>query len=212
MKVQNQKRGINFTSIPIHNINLKKVTNGVEIGSIKAVFSKLDVNDPKDSEALFEIKELWDDKDKLVCCMYRHFKIKTPDNEYFTIELPGNNSLSDRIIGLANTFYSAKDKVYNLLNLITKPSMQYYTEERGIKGVGETLLGEIFQKARENNASNLVFGSLANNFYNKSFDNAKMTNYKIGDSSFRYTISRDNFDKYIKYCQEKYNDNFSTII
>lgn len=213
MKIQKQNNNnINFTSIPVHAVNLKKVTNGIENDSVKAIFSRLDIDDPKDLDTLRQLKDTWDDRDKLVHSMYKHFKMKTPDNDYFAIELPGKDDLSERIVGLAHTLYSQTNKTYELRELITKPCLQYYTDERKIKGIGEALLGEVVKQAKGKNANNVNFVSLAKNFYNKSLERAKVNNFKLSENSFRYFISKENFDKYIQYCQDEYGDNFSAII
>lgn len=212
MQIQSQKNNVSFTSTPIHTITLKKLTNGVENGTIKAVFSKLNPFDIKDIESIEKIKETWSDPEKLIHSFYRHFKEKKSDNEFFAIELDEKNGLSKTILGLLNTCFLPKDKMYHLLTINTKPNFIKGRKDKEIKGIGEIMLGEAIQQAKQKKVDSFNFISLADNFYDHTFEKAKLKFHKSENSYAHYIIESEDFDKYIEYCEKKYGNNFSATI
>lgn len=206
-----------FTSTPIHYVKLKKITNGVENGFVKAVFSKLNQADEKDRIAIQQVQDIWGKKEFIAnSCCENFFKEQSPETQtYNCIELISNAPLGERIIGLAKslTLDLGKTKIYHLSWLASKLKLD--NPERGIKGVGEVLLGEVFNKAK-NKKMPLEFTSSNDSFYFKTFKNAGLDFvedeelFEMGNGLF--TIQKRDFDKYINYCQKKYGTDFSAKI
>jgi len=165
MNIQNQKNSVNFTSTPIHYVNLKKVTNGVEDGFIKAVFTKLNPNDLEgDCLAIEKIKETWKENDmaEKFAGIFKFFKSDL--NFYNALELVGNNNLDERIVSLVKSSIEG-GRTLKLSILLSKPELSRENIQRPIKNVGELMLGEIFNKAKQLQVSRLEFESAEDAFY-----------------------------------------------
>jgi len=219
---QNQfhKKQVSFKSKPLHYVNLKKFTNNVDDGFIKAVFSELNPSNSVDKEAIKEIRESWKDNstagdfcDYFICDSHiKHpssFAIKNP-TKYFCIELINKNPLGQRIIGVLKTFPDLKiPDYYYLSRIATKNEFRYGDSERSIKNIGEILLGESFNETKKRNFSGLTFTSLCDEFFETSFNNAGIDfKNRWGD----FTIEKGELNKYLEYIQKKFNINFSQKI
>lgn len=97
MQISNQSNSLNFTSTPVHSVNLKKLTNGAENGFIKAVYSKLSPEDLNDSVAINELKATWDVPHKLMDEFSREFNLSIKSHEYNAIEMIGETPLYKNI-------------------------------------------------------------------------------------------------------------------
>lgn len=219
-----QRQNINFTSTPIHNVNLRKVTNGKEDGFISAVFSKLNLGDTEDKTALWHIQNTWDESEKkskaVANTICKHFLAKKQERQadYFCLELENKESLGNRIIGLMELQpekHDSKDVLYLSL-LTTKPDFIHKKENRTIKGIGEILVGEAINQAKKGNHSRLDIWAEDKGFFARIFEKTKIDLEKILTRSNRdwdeYEIKREHFQQYLKECEKNYKTNFSEII
>ena len=219
MQISNQNNNVNFTSTPIHSVNLKKLTNGAEDGFVKAVFSKLDPNDINDSLAIHELKATWDVPYNLMDEFSREFNLSIKSHEYNAIEMVGEAPLYKRIVGLiCSNSYSRNNEIISTGRvLITKPELSKKSDARSVKGVGEMLLGKAFYQAKLAKSKEFKFDSSATDFYEKTFADAKIriikgVNFFQEGGNDRFVIGEKDFDKYINWCQQKYQTNFSAKI
>lgn len=205
------KNNICFKSTPIHTVNLKKVSNGVEDGFVKAVFSKLDPRDPEDVNAIKKIKETWHDKlaTDWICESFEKLnKVDKFALRFHCIELPGNESLDKRIIGLTESFVPPDEdfKFYHLSCIASKAENQYGKTERTVKNIGEVMLGSLFNDAKKLKASCFEIISACNGFYEKTFADSKIA---FKEKYCVYNIQKRSFNKYLKHIQNKFNFKFS---
>jgi len=216
MQVSTQNNRVNFTSTPLHPVNLRKFTNGAQDGFVKAVFSKLDPNNLEDLAALKEIETNADSEKSAILRMlcgffpYNCFQ----NDQYHCLELVGEGSLAQRIVGLLNTTPGLGDKKAYVGKLIaTVPRFKYGKDDRGIKGVGEVMLGETFNLAKKGGFERLSFDSTKNPFYDETFRTAKVNvqerEISGWDSARNIIIPKTEFDKYINYCEDKYKFKFN---
>ena len=205
---------VNFTSTPLHYVNLRKVTNGAEDGFVRAVFTKLN---PKDLEgdclAVDKIKDTWMGtslRDNFAGA-FKFFKAES--NHYNAIELVGNNNLGDRIVGLAKSSVEL-GRMLKLSLLLIKPEMSRINYKRSINHIGELMLGEMFNKAKQLNVSKLELESAEDDFYIKVLEKAgiELTPEKYDSINHKFHIPVEDFDKYINWCQSEYKTNFSATI
>lgn len=205
------KNNTTFTSTPIHTVNLKKVTNGVEDGFVKAVFSKLDPRDHEDILAMQKIKENWEDKNATdwICPSFERLdEVDKFSLRFHCIELPGTESLDKRIVGLTESFIPPNEdvKFYHLSCIASKAENQYGKTERIVKNIGEVMLGSLFNDAKKLKASCFEIISVCNGFYENTFGNSKIAfkeKYRV------FNIQKRSFNKYLKYIQNKFNFDFS---
>ena len=210
MQITNQNNRINFTSTPLHFVNLRNADNTFT----KAVFSRLG---PEDIKVVEELKDSWAVPHGLMKDFYTDFLRQSADNEFHAIELIEEGSLAKKIIGVVFSSIDryGKENYVNMQSLVTKPELAAANKKRSLKGIGEVLLGEAFNLAKKANASDFSFTSAAYTFYKKTFKDAgieirRFQNYDPYND--RYCLHKDTFDKYINYCQDKYKTNFSATI
>lgn len=201
MKISSQNNNINFTSTPIHKVNLINAKDG---SFIPAVFSQLDPDNLLDISAIKQIQKNWRGPSFLVDQFYNDFFHSKNVEKYHAIELLNNDPLEKRIIGLTESRIDHSD--YELSLLFVKPELTQKVGKRKIKNIGELLLGEIFNLAKKANASSLEFLSSNTGFYNKTFERALPGLYKPEDNDmvFSFEIKRKTFDKYIDYWKKKF--------
>lgn len=200
MKVLSLNNNVNFTSTPLHRVNLINAKDG---SFIPAIFSKLNKEDAIDKEALEHIMDTWNSS--LAHDYYYNFR---NNNHLFNaIELLGSEKLEERIVGLAES------NSHNLFLLITKPKLSEKNKiNRQIKNIGEKLLGEIFSQSKNAKADYLDFEALKNavDFYKKSFERAgikytsEIKEPKHINSEVLFSINQDQFNKYINYIKKKF--------
>lgn len=203
-----------FTSTPLHGVN---VYNAKGRFLTSAVFSKLSPTDNKDIEALKYILENWKGNPLLLGMFRDNFReIPNSLNEFHAIELPGMKNLGEKIVGLTMS-YPRKDfdnsKIFHLALIVVKPELRAEIKDRGIKNVGEVLLGEMFNLAKKMKASSLELFSQNHGFYVKTFKNACIDiseeNEIFSPSDQKFSIDKTLFNKYIEYCKNKFSINFS---
>lgn len=214
MQVSNRNNSVNFTSTPIHYVNLKKVTNGIEDGFVKAVFSKLNPNDKEgDCLAIEKIKETWKENDmaEKFAGIFKFFKSDL--NFYNALELVGNNNLDERIVSMVKSSVEG-GRTLKLSILLSKPELFKENIQRPMKNVGELMLGEIFHKAKQLQVSRLEFESAEDAFYIHVFDKVgiELTGDKYNPVKHKFSLPKEDFDKYLKYIQKEYNTDFSAVI
>ena len=215
MQISNQNNSVNFTSKPLHFVNLKKLTNGAEDGFIKAVVSELDATDKIDTDAIEKLNVAWNNRSGLVHWFCQDFLAKANASaQYFVIEKPGSTNLVDKIVGLLQ-IYPQKNFVTKRDNLIlstlaTKSEFSSKNTERGMKNIGEALLGETFNSAKEKNIADVKIYATKSNcgFYSNFFKNAGLSEAEFGNPTeenlYTLVIKEKNFDKCIKYYQNKF--------
>ena len=209
-----QKNNLSFTSVPIHKVSLQKVTKRAENSYANAVFSKLDPLDSGDVVALEKIKNVWGHGSRLVTSIWESFTTEVAGQcQFNAIELKKNRSLDEKIVGLVKSIFLQDGDKKNLYlwSIITKPEFGNKNPNRTIKGVGECMLGEIFNSAKHSNANNVTFYSDNKGFFKKTFEDAeiKLVNGKnYTPRNGHFVINEKDFDKYINYCKEKYKINF----
>lgn len=207
MKVSSQNNTINFTSTPLHKVNL---INAIDGSFIPAVFSRLNPNNPLDTKAIAQIKKDWAQKSILIDAFYSDFIHSNNIEKYHAIELVNNDSLEKRIVGL--TASQQKDSEYILKLLIVKPEFCKKNPKRQIKNIGEILLGEMFYQAEKSKANSLNFLSTNPKFYNTIFSSSLKDSYvphktniipMIKPLSFlRFT--KEEIERHVNYWKKKF--------
>ncbi|MDD3437768.1 MAG: hypothetical protein PHC64_11515 [Candidatus Gastranaerophilales bacterium] len=211
MLVQFQKNNINFTSVPICHVNLP-TPEGCK--TVKATVSMLIPGNAEDTKAVREIGDSWNEtlagyvRDLFVQNSYY-------DQSYQALELSGQGDLADRIVGLSsyqNLYDGFNNEIY-LSYLVAKPELSAKTETRGIKNIGEALLGAVFSAAQKMKAYRVSFQSENNGFYAKTFS---MIGLDIPElkrkKSPKIQICGCNIDEYVEYWQEKFGVDFMEMI
>lgn len=227
MKVSSQNNKVNFTSTPIHKVNLINVKDG---SFIPAVFSQLNPNNQLDAKAIKYIQKTWEETPLLTDHLYDDFMSVSNSEQYHVIELVNKAPLEQRIVGLIKSRISHVEKHNGLelmctgrindvkalleLNkpqcslslLIVKPEFAKKNMLRKIKDIGELLLGEIFNLAKNADASSFVFNAANTDFYNKTFSRALADNYipHPSNTASHFNMKRDTFDKYLAYWKQKF--------
>lgn len=202
----------NFSNL--HYVRLRKVMSEVDYGSIRAIFSSLNPNEPEDIEAILKLQKKFSEKSKILNLFCNDFCDNSENKQqYNCISLFGNKHLSERIVGLVS--YCLKDDGNLELSLIVAtPDFSFVNKTRQIKNVGETLLVEIFKKAKKMRADHITFTTAypALYFYHKTFKNAGVNMIKDENSTNKansdYFVNNKDFDKYINYYKNKYSDDF----
>ena len=217
MKIQNCDNKVNFTSNPLHNVKLKKITNGTQNGFVNAIFSELNPRDLKgDVATIKKIQNDWSNAGWLLEDFCEGFDSgSSPSCKYYAIEQPEGRLLKDKIIGLIQV---AQFPVKNaplqtkleLVKLITKPQFSSKNRFREITGIGEVMLAEVFNIARNTKAKFVDFSPYDKGFYFNTFKEAGMNLLKPIETG-KYHIKKSFFDKYLKYCENKYGFKFPSI-
>lgn len=206
MKISNQNN-LSFKSTPLHNVNVLNARTG-EL--IPAVFSRLNLKE--DKKAMEIIQKNW--HANLCDCICSDF-LSDPSNQYYAIELPGQKSLSKRIIGLMEINACPLTKVFSLEYLLTKPSLSHQRAQlkRPIKDIGKILLGESFYLAKKKEYPLLFFRSLKNGFYEKTFKDAQMDTTVFHPYNLKlFNIDKQYFDPFLDYISKTYKIDFSQKI
>lgn len=202
MQIQNQKQNIQFTSTPIHYLDLIKMENGIEKGIVKAAFSKLDL---KKDKATMEALKKASSKENLhfqLCC--NNFLNPNPAKEkYYAIELVGNESLDKRILGLAEC-YQGKNGQLEVSLLAAKSECMKNNPQRTFKNTGVALLSAIYKIAKKTKAVEVKIPSGNDKFYSNIYDNS-CTKYYLDRVLHCFYVANNQFDNFISFC----NKNFS---
>jgi len=223
MQVSNQNNRINFTSAPLHSVNLKKITNRADDGISKAIISKLNPNDKLDEAAIRDVNKTWHYLSNHIHCLYVDFsKNFDPSTEYFAVETQEPKNLANKIIGLMQvctqkSFITKRENLV-LSTLATKPDFMHGNESRSLKNVGEALFGDTFSMAKEKNTANIKFFATKNNykFYSDSLTKAGLNESEFGNPSsenlYEFIINEKSFDRCINYYQNKFCPKPSALI
>lgn len=205
MKILARTNDINFKSTPVHMVNVRNAKTG-EL--IPAIFSKLNPYDYHDVKAIKKIEQDWANCWLIPDFCDRFFKGR--DDSFCAIELISQKALAQKIIGL--TSYSSDS--FGLYKLMTKPALSDKNKEtRKIKNIGEVLLGAIFNqfKIRESNIIGFSSFEDASGFYTKIFDKANISGIWMdsercndGHIRTRFTLTKEQYEKYIDYWQNEY--------
>ena len=213
MQILNQKNNVNFTSRPIHCVNIRDADNKL----VKVVFSKLDPKCGVDKAAIKKLQNSWEVPHELMKDFYAEFSCPKDGKEFNAIELPGIGPLHKKILGVvySKTYMLHNQERMSMPLLITNPDLKHENGLRKLKGIGEIMLGEVFNRAKKTKAPELEFNSEANKFFRKFFSRAKVkitddVNYNPYNSFFH--IGQEDFDKCIDWCQKKHKTNFSATI
>lgn len=216
MKVLNQNKNINFTSIPVNEVKVLSSKGAYILSPQCAIVSKLSQTCAEDINAIKKINRTWAQHSSIAYTFCRFFlnkSEKTMQSEYYALEIPQKGRPFTKIIGLFSTSKGNSGEL-KLDYIVTEPDFQYKNFKRNIKGVGEVMLGEVFNIAKEKHANLLNIFSTKVNFFDTTFKNASIQRFDDMDtSSFNitsrfYHLKSKSFDKYIKYIEQKYNFKF----
>jgi hypothetical protein len=208
-----QTSPVNFKSTPLHHVNIRKVENGATVGFEKMMFSKLDNGDSTDRVAVKFIGQNWVGAPyaKLFDEWFNEKPLtKSIEPRHYAVELlDKGKDLAEKIQGLLRVKIENYSHGKNLdVSLIqSHPDLLYTSKykKRSLAGFGEVMLGECFKIAKKENAGTLVISSTNDEFYDKTFERAKI---KIWNTSINsggvFRIEKSEFDKYINYVNEKY--------
>lgn len=218
-----ENNNLNFKSTPVHYVNLKRVEGGLT----QAVFSKLNPNNSVDKKALSYVLRTWEDS-PIIEDIYTNFTnyTNTSNSEYYAIELPGNESLGKRIAGLAHIIKKQdcdSDKMFQKLEIseiAVNPKFKHNRLTSPYKNIGEVILGTIFNIAQQSKVAFVEFSSICDDFYNRTFKDARVTckrrlegsRYYAGHRVKRFKILSEKFEKYIAYCRKEFGIDFSEKI
>lgn len=208
ININNTRLKPNFTAKPLYNIKLldnagNKITDALVV--------ELEKGKKEDLKALEEIEKTCDRNDifnvpnRLFLSIIDHFKSnKNNEERFFAVTTPYKKKLN--ILGCMYTSPNEKTNKTTLFldKLFVRQDVANRNNQRKIKGVGEALLGESITLAKDAKYKALEFLSIADEFYDHSLNSAKVTNYREKNCSF-FHIKEDFFDKFIKYCSNKYN-------
>jgi len=218
MQVSNRNNNVNFTSTPLHYVNLKNLAKDGGGGFVKAVLTRLDPNDKADLAALKEAKKSWKLKHCVGDQFLTEFESQGMSFGFNAVELVSEEPLVKKIIGLVSTSIDDFDGIslFSLNTLFTKPSFSKAMRSRKISGVGEIMLGEAIFNAKKSNSFDMSFNSSmsAVKFYKTTFEDAgiELTSKKYNPQSCDFRLFPEDFDKYINHVQKKYNMDFSATI
>ena len=224
MKILNQINSPTFKSRPICPLNLKKTTG---IGDfLSVVFSKLDPGDAEDVLAIKRIQNTWKDFSTITCIcpsflkMAEIFKDKS-SFVYHCIEIPRAKStllkraeisfddeqdLSQRAVSLITSGFDPETRKFTLYYVATKDEYQFENEWRPLKNIGEVAMGAVINEAKKAGASSFCFKAAQDGFYEKIFERAGIL---FDKNNHDFTVAQAQFDKYIKYIQQKFCIDFS---
>lgn len=184
---------ISFKSIPIYDVKVKK-KNGESYKSVDAVFSKLDPNNKHDVECISKIGEDWGHhigwSRDIVQAFFRY-----PDDNIYTIELKGNESLYKRIITMSDVISYSDNS--HIVFMQSKPRGVESNKDE-FKGGGETMLYGIIKEAGKNRQKEINLFSRSNFWEYMGF-----TPKFKGDENV--SLTDDKFKPFIKRVEEKYN-------
>jgi len=216
---------LNFGSRPLHQINLRR---GAGEGFVCAVVSELDPKDAEDVAALQKIAQSWhgakyagdildyfvgNRKPEPMPCEVALYKKSPPVFGYYAVEMSDKKSLGERIVGLLQTTFK---NWYNSPNLEmdyvqTKPDLKFDNGAvRTVKGIGEILMAKTCDLAKSFGAKDITIESSNDAFYLNSCKKAdiKLLDGQEDDKYGVFYLQSNDFDKYMKYIEQKYQTKF----
>lgn len=206
MKITNQNTNVNFTSTPLHKVNIVSAKDGK---LIPAIFSELKpYGRNNDRTTIKEIAKTWKSVPFLLTNIFSTNFCSKMDlgNNFYAVETLGEEPLAKRIVGLMQTLTEKDTPPLNLDKfdlelLIVKPDFAHTTKDRQFKNIGELLFGEAFNQAKKSNSDYIKFYSTEDDFYSKILKKATIDS---SNNEHRFTIDKPNFDKYIDYWKTKF--------
>lgn len=218
MHISNQVSSTSFTSTPLKKVYLRSINKNGEEKLIKGMYTKLT---PEDINSIKEISQNWQVPHGLAQDFYRDFNFYnfiSPDTKqsFNAVELISKKPLKEKILGLMHCYTSVICGEKSLCGntIFVNPNLSTANKNRNIKGIGEILLGNFFSQAKRGNVdyANFTSSSSAVSFYRTTL---KKAGIKVSKNNYfnkdrcRFSIPQNEFDKYIQYCQKKYNTDLS---
>ncbi len=209
MQILPQNNTINFTSTPIQPIILKEMKDGIEVGTVKAMLTRLDPWTSEDKTAIEQIQKKWKDKQKLLDIIKKNFSKKNGSDEFYAIEKPESETLAEKIVGLLGVKIMQNEfqnQLY-LSAIMTKPKLSSRASNGSLKGIGETLFRQCFVSAKTNHANRVNFVSYDDKFYTNTLKNAGVDlsdPKKYNPKENKFFIPKEDYDKYITSIDKKY--------
>lgn len=209
---QNRTKSPNFRAIPLYDVTL---LDKLGEKGIKATVVELEKNNAKDIFAIDEVAKQCDRKnswltqkpDWIFFSILDHFKRPNEirKTKYYAVTVPDKDNF--KILGCMslNENSRTEGKLLWLNDLFVSNDVAKRNESRNLRGVGEVLLGEAIRLAKNSKNFALDFISVADKFYDHSFNNAKIGNARLRDTSAEYRVEQSKFDKFLEYCDKKYS-------
>lgn len=210
-KFNNTPQKANFTAIPIRDVNLLDKKGNK---TLKATIVELERSCDKDMFTLERTLEKEPDNafKGLLASILETLKNKNhEETKVFALTVPEGKDI--KILGCMNltTIESNAKKRLYLNNLYVTDNFATRNDSRQVKGVGESLLAQAINLAKNIKANALAFQSIDDNFYIHSFNSANLENTKSPNFSV-FHVHDTEYNKYLDYCGSKYESNFSKDI
>ena len=182
------------------------------------VISEFDPKDAGDFAALKKISEEWKGADYIKNILisfnrsakYYQTEGNIPDKyKYYAVEIPNNEPLHKKTLGLISIFSNPSNSL-EIDHLQVKPDLKHQKDKtRKIKGIGEMLVGKVFEVANTNRSKiseiGLIPSTGAQDFYEKMFQKADIQNKGQWEE---FVIDSSDFPKFLKYIEYKYQTKF----
>jgi len=209
MNIQSQNNNINFTSTPLHTVNMEKINQKLQTGVDKVIISRLNPTDDIDRAAIAKIKNEWEDKKDVLKDFCGSFERSySQDETFFALEHANDNPLSERLIGVSNSH--SVDEEHHLAYLFVNPKLQK-------QNFGKILLTFVLSQVKKQNLEEFTVHSTNNPFYLKVFKQAKII-FNKGESGYKknppplgtdFWVEREDCEKYLDHMKKKYGIEFS---
>lgn len=209
MNIQRRNNKINFTSTPLHAVNMEKINQKLQTGVDKVIISRLNPVDDVDRAAIAKIKNKWEDKKDVLKDFCNNFEnIHCRNEEFFALEHVNDKPLAERLIGVANSH--AIDDEYHLSYLFVNPKLQK-------QNFGKILLTFVLNQVKKKNLEGFTVYSTNNPFYLKVFRQAKII-FNKGESTYEkmspqcgtdFWVKGDDCKKCLDQMKKKYGIEFS---
>lgn len=195
-----------FKSIPIYNINVKKLDQAGKYILEPATFSKLNLENAEDRLAVMDINIRWIDTLFGTSVCEDFFKNKDLLNhEFYAVELKNNlKKLSEKIMCLISTKCNYQDnkKIYRIPFVQVSPDTTELNK-KVIKGAGELSMYGVVKVAKEKAADAIEIFSTDNGFYKKIGGFQTLQTY--GDEASDLYMDKSQFNKFLSKIENKYN-------
>lgn len=184
-------------------------------GTADVNFVEYHPGDKNDKKQLAYLKIAWGEHQSFIKDIYNEFVFSTkiPNNKH---HFYGLENATDRVLAIAEITDKNKgfSKKYTYIDYVqTAPNEQYSPARPGrYRGLGETLISKIVQRAKDENKDCVKLTSVNDDFWNSSslfkdcdiFAKIFLTDNK--------RLSKDDYDKYISYVDsKKTSDNITEI-
>lgn len=169
-------------------------------------FVEYNPKDKKDREQISYLKIAWGEREGFIKDIYNAFVLSQKqlvrNHRFYGLEDKSGTTLA---IAEATDKKDGRFSKYTYIDYVqAAPNMQYSIARPGrYKGVGETLIGKIVEKAKEDNKDFIKLVSVNDNFWNSSGffkDYDVIAKLLLTDKK---RLSRKDFDSYISYVEAK---------